>query len=63
MGVEAKRLGEQFRKRLITFRPPMDKKYAVTPQKRFRLAKDKSLAREEDEKQCLASAITGISRS
>lgn len=34
----------------------MDKKYAT--QKRFVPAKAKSLAREEDKKQCLASAMT-----
>lgn len=41
----------------------MDKKYAVTTQKRFMPAKAKSLAREEDKKQSLASAIISISRS
>lgn len=44
MWVEAKWLGEQFRRRLTLFRPPMDKKHAVTAQKRFMPATAKSFA-------------------
>lgn len=41
----------------------MDMKYAVTTQKRFTPTKAKSLAQQEDKKQCLVSAIISISRS
>lgn len=49
MWVEAKWIGEQFRRRLTLFRPPMDKKCAVTAQKRLMPATAKSLARKVEE--------------
>lgn len=62
MWVEAKWLGEQFRRRLTLFRPPMEKKYAATAQKSFMPATAKSLAQKVDRKQGLVCTIISISR-